>query len=184
MTRQAHQRPLRPEPPAGSVARAPSERAKAATFILLALVSAAGFVVAQRLKHAPSVVEKVRSARRFSPNGDGRKDVAPVSFRLPAAKKATVSIVDAEGAAVRTLARDRRFGRGRHAFSWDGRTETGKIARDGAYRVRIELPEEGRSITARGKIHLDTRPPRARIVTVAPPVIAPGATGAAWIMGR
>ena len=51
-------------------------------FALLVAATFGAFFVAQRLKHTPTVIQQVRGARLFSPNGDGRQDKLPVSFEL------------------------------------------------------------------------------------------------------
>jgi hypothetical protein len=45
---------------------------------------------------------------------------------------------------------------------------------DGSYRLRVGLREEGRAVTAPRVLHVDTRPPRPRIVAVTPPTVVPG----------
>src|SRR3954453_10605542 len=43
--------------------------------------------------------------------------------------------------------------------------------------MRVGLREEGRSVTAPRVLHVDSRPPRPRIVAVTPPTIVPGSSG-------
>ncbi len=49
-------------------------RVAAAAFAALVVATFAAFLVAQRLKSTPSVVQRVMGARVFSPNQDSRFD--------------------------------------------------------------------------------------------------------------
>src|SRR5207247_229347 len=82
------------------------------------------------------------------------------------------SILDDQGEDVRAIATDRSLGRGRHRFRWNGRTSGGRVAPDGTYRVRIGLRHQGRSVTPRRKIFVDTKPPTPTIRSVSPAFIS------------
>ncbi len=60
---------------------------------------------------------------------------------------------------------------------WDGRSDTGTIAPDGTYRLRVTLRDQARSVTAARQLFMDTAPPHPRILAVTPSVILPGAPG-------
>lgn len=143
-------------------------------FVLLALATAGAFVLTQKLKRSTPVVERVFFPRYLSPNGDHLKDTATVRFDLRRRDHVTVSIVDESGNAVRRLADDRPLGKGTHTFVWNGRTDSGRLAPDGDYRLRVALRDEGRGLTAARALVLDTTPPRPRIVAVTPHEIVPG----------
>jgi flagellar hook assembly protein FlgD len=146
-------------------------------FACLFVATAGAFFATQRLKRSTPIVERVFFYQWVSPNGDGRKDTVALRFDLPKSQRVTVTIVDARGEVVRTLAED-RFLRGQGRFVWNGRDDAGTVVPDGIYRLRIGLREEGRSVTAPRELHVDTRPPRPRIVAVTPPTILPGTSGA------
>ena len=74
---------------------------------MLVVATFGAFFVAQRLKNSPSVVQRFRLDPVFSPNGDGRKDRAHVTFRLKRADDVTVSVVNSAGDVVRQLASHR-----------------------------------------------------------------------------
>jgi len=134
-------------------------------FALLVAATFSAFFAAQRLKSAPPVVGAARVMKFFSPNGDGRRDVETISFRVKEADDATVDVVDDGGGRVRRLATGvaaRPFRR--VELTWDGRTDEGGRARDGRYRVRIALRRSGRSVTVPSPIELDTTAPRPVIV--------------------
>jgi len=65
-------------------------------FVLLVLATVAAFFVTQRLKSGQPVVKRLALQRYISPNGDGRKDRAHISFFLPKGDHVTVDVVDAE----------------------------------------------------------------------------------------
>jgi hypothetical protein len=134
-----------------------------AAFALLALSTLAAFFVTQRLKDSDPVVKRIATPLVVSPNGDGRKDRAHVTFVLPKGDRTTVAIVNAGGDELRRLIDDRSLGRGPHAVDWDGRDEQGRVMPDGAYYVRVSLRRQGRAVTGPRPIALETTPPQPRI---------------------
>ena len=129
-----------------------------AFFALLVVATVGAFFVAQRLKHAPTVVQSFKANRVFSPNQDGRLDRLSISFLLKEADDVTVTIVDHRGDEVRTLADDRPLKAYRKipTLKWDGRGAGGRRAPDGLYRARITLRRQGRSIVVPRAFRLDT----------------------------
>lgn len=114
---------------------------------LLALATLAGLVTAQRIKGRPADLRGVYVAPFFSPNGDGRRDTMSVSFRLARPDVVSVTVLDAEGRAVRGLAVARPVpARRRVRFRWDGRTGAGTRAPRGTYRIRVDLRQRDRTI--------------------------------------
>jgi hypothetical protein len=148
-------------------------------FGLLVVATVGAFFVTTRLKRSAPVVENLTFARHLSPNGDGRLDFVDIGFRIKRADEVTFTIVDSGGDEVATLALDRELDAGRHRFRWRGRTSAGVIAPDGDYRVRVGLRGEGRSITSRRKLFVDTVPPRPVVRYVSPSFITPGGTASA-----
>jgi len=148
-------------------------------FGLLVIATAAAFFVTQRLKQSTPAVQRVFFHPYLSPNGDGRKDSVRLRFDLERADDVTVSIVDRAGYEVRRLADDRRLASGTHRFGWDGRAADGQVAAEGAYRLRVALRSEGRSLTASRTLILDTTPPRLSLIAVTPATIAPDVRGPA-----
>ena len=143
-------------------------------FGALVVATTGALLVTQRLKRAPAPVERVHYPRYFSPNGDGRADTALMRFRLRESTEVTVDVLRG-GVAVRRLATDLRLERGGpYRFRWDGRTDGGRIAADGAYQLRVRLPRQGRSLTAARVITIDTRPPRVRLRSVEPAILPRG----------
>ena len=148
-----------------------------AVFGLLVVATLAAFFVTQRLKSADPIVSRVFYQPWVSPNGDGRKDVVRMRFRLPRSDRVTASVVDERGDEVRRLADDRLLGARTHYFHWDGRTDAGRRAGDGTYRLRVSLRSQGRSLLAPRTVTVDTTPPAPRMVRVSPATIVPGGGG-------
>ncbi|HSM38854.1 MAG TPA: glycosyl hydrolase family 18 protein, partial [Candidatus Limnocylindrales bacterium] len=82
-------------------------------------------------------VISVAGPAAFSPNGDGRKDTATVSYRLrDAASSVRLELVNASGATVRSIDLGARPA-GNGSAAWDGRTTSGAVAPEGLYLPRI-----------------------------------------------
>jgi hypothetical protein len=146
-------------------------------FGALVIATLGAFFVTQRLKRATPIVERVFYEPYISPTCKCKKDRVKLRFSLPKRDRVTVSMVNAGGDDVRTLIDDRRLGRGTHAIYWDGREDTGAVAPDGPYHLRVTLRTQGRSLTSPRTLTVDTKPPRPRILVVTPPTLLPGARG-------
>jgi hypothetical protein len=140
-----------------------------AVFAVLVAATFGAFFLAQRLKHSPTVIQQVMATPVFSPNRDGRFDRARINFKLKEADDVTVTVVDAAGDDVRTLARDEHMPAYRPTrFTWDGRGDDGRMAPDGTYRTRVTLRREGRSIIVPGAFRKDTVPPHPKVIAIGP----------------
>jgi flagellar hook assembly protein FlgD len=141
-----------------------------AVFAALVIATFGAFFAAQRLKHAPTVIQSFKANRVFSPNSDGRFDRLNVSFLLKEADDVTVDIVDHNGDEVRTIADDRPLEAYRKipTLKWDGRDEAGRRVPDGLYRARITLRRQGRSIVVPRAFRLDTEPPSPAVFAMGP----------------
>ena len=146
-------------------------------FVLLVAATFLAFFAAQRLKSAPQVAAVKRISLHFSPNDDGRRDEARIRVRVRKDDDVTVSIVDADGTEVKRLetatpATAKRSLRVR----WDGTTESGAVAPEGVYRVRVSLRRGGRAVTLKPGTRIDSTAPR-------PTVLTGGPDGSRWITG-
>lgn len=83
----------------------------------------------------PRITVPVRRMRSIYPVSDGFRDHARLRFRVDKQASVALRIVDRRGGVVRTMRGD--YGRGSHTVAWDGRTDSGRIARAGAYVVRF-----------------------------------------------
>jgi len=147
--------------------------------IVLALLgaTAAAFAVTERLKLERSPVTGTRVDRVFSPICECARDVAVVSFVLRRSETVTVDILDSAGKSTRTLVRKRRERAGRVSYTWDGRDNLDRIVPEGAYRPRVQLQRNGRTIVLPNPIRVDTTEPRIRLVRVTPRVFSPDGDG-------
>jgi hypothetical protein len=153
-------------------------------FALLVAATFGAFFLAQRLKNAESVATITNLPRFFSPNGDGRLDVEPITFKLTEADRVTVTIVNLDDERVRRLATGLQARAERPlTVKWDGRTDDGLRAPDGLYRMQVGLRRSGRTVTVPGSFNLDTTSPNPVVLSVTPPIAGP-APGAFRIRAR
>jgi hypothetical protein len=143
-------------------------------FALLVAVSFGSFFLAQRLKNAASVAEITHVKRFFSPNGDGRRDVERITFKVKEAGRVNVTIVNRDGDRVRRVADgiNARPGTPVHVV-WNGRTDAGTRASDGLYRMQLDLRRTGRAVVVPGSFNIDTTAPRPVVLSVKPPIAGP-----------
>jgi hypothetical protein len=144
------------------------------TVLVLGLLggTAAAFAVTERLKLVPTPIIAPRVTEAFSPSCRCPTDHAVFSFGLRKSDRITVTVVDGEKRAVRTLADGEEHEAGRVSFEWDGRD-----AEEGAYRVRVHLERERRTIEIPNAARLDTTPPELRVESVVPVVFSPDGDG-------
>lgn len=151
------------------------------TIVALAVIGAttAAFAVTEHLKLERAPITAPRFTRDFSPVCDCPTDRARLSLRFRRSDVVDSEIVDAGSEPIRSLARDRSVGAGVVTFVWDGRDDAGRIAPDGAYRLRLHLDREARTILVPTTIELDTKPPRILALRHRPDVISPDGDGRA-----
>lgn len=138
-------------------------------FALLVVASFGAFFLTQRLKHTPTAVQRVMMTPFFSPATSGVHQVERVSFRIKSSDYVTVTVLDSTGDEIATLAQNRYLRRYTQlSLTWSGRTESGRRAPDGEYRVRVRLRNQGRSVVSPRVFRLDTVPPRPRVTSIVP----------------
>jgi hypothetical protein len=141
-------------------------------FAVLVAGTLAAFLVTQRLKQTPRLVQTLSVTDVYSPKIGYRK--AGIRIRLKRTDDATVSVLNEDGDVVRRLVRNRRYRAGVPVqLLWNGRDDAGAIVPDGPYRVRVGLRRQGRSVTLLDEIRIDGTPPRP-IVRVQRPAGARG----------
>src|SRR3954469_15171183 len=150
-----------------------------AVFALLVLATTAAFFVTQQLKSEfPLVLRFSVKPKQISPNGDDFRDTTRVGFDLSRRAKISFSILDSEGNEVRRLVQDRQLpGDSHNRFTWNGRNDEGEVVPQGIYRMRVLRRDEGRVIDSVKEIRVDLQPPRVRLLSAKPSVIAPRAPG-------
>jgi len=134
--------------------------------------TAAAFVVTERLKLEPSPITNVFVTKVFSPTCECDTDLGVVAFHLRKADRVKLSIAGSSGHALRTLVGPVARRPGGFSASWDGRDEDGAVVPDGVYRPLVHLRH--RTILMPNGIRVDTTPPRVRLRSVSPRVLAPG----------
>ncbi|MBI5101748.1 MAG: discoidin domain-containing protein, partial [Nitrospirae bacterium] len=72
----------------------------------------------------------------ISPNGDGKKDAAAISFTVVESCTARIDIADSNGSVIRTYI-DTITSAGSRTFIWDGRDNSGTVLTDGVYTVTL-----------------------------------------------
>ena len=158
----------------------PSSLLVRAVFGALVVATVGAFFITQRLKSSNPVVRRVLfEPAAISPNGDGRADRARIDFKLRRTDDVTLSVLDDRGEEVRRLADDRLLRKGFRHVTWDGRTDEGRIAPDGPYRLRVSVRSEGRATTGSRSLRVDTTAPRPRVVAARPATIVPGSAPSA-----
>ena len=149
----------------------------AALVAALLVATSAAFVVTEKLKLTRNPIVGPTVDKVFSPVCDCATDTAVVRFRLRRPDRVTVDIVDGDGDVVRELARNRPQGRAPASYVWDGRDSDGGVVAEGAYRPRVHLDEQRRTIVMPNRIRVDTTPPRVGSFTARPLIISPDGDG-------
>jgi len=143
--------------------------------VTLLVGSVAAFTYTQKLKLERSPVSTARFYDRWlSPECDCPRETSRLTFRLRERERIDATIVDADGDFVRTLLTASEQERGLVEMDWDGRDEAGRIVSDGDYRVRVRMRDERRTIVIPVELHVDSVPPRARLVGVSSTTLEPG----------
>jgi hypothetical protein len=144
------------------------------TVVVLALLgcTAAAFAVTEGLKLEHSPISKTAVDKLIAPDSASHA-TASIQFVLRKPDRVTVEIVNGNGQVVRTLARSRRLRAGLAQLAWNGRDDRREVVPDGAYRPRVHLAGEHRTIVLPNPIRMDATPPLVRLVSARPRVIAP-----------
>jgi hypothetical protein len=138
----------------------------------LVVATAVAFVQTERLKLVPSPILDTVVSKSFGPDCGCRTDHANIAFRLRRQNLMSVEVVTIAGRPVRRLAAH-EFGPGFWNFVWYGRGGANQAVPQGAYKVKLRLWTERRTIVLPNVIQLDrTRPTVA--FTVDPRTIVEG----------
>jgi hypothetical protein len=139
--------------------------------------TAAAFAVTEGLKLEKNPVSGVRvDTFEFAPSCDCATRKAHFSIRLRNSDRVRLDIVH-DGHVVRTLVFSRRFSRGWHAFTWNGRDDFGAFVPEGTYRPKIHLAGKHRTIVLPNDLRVDRTPPRIVRVSFEPRRISPDGDG-------
>ena len=107
--------------------------------------SAARTLTVKRLRPALSV-----GPNPFSPNGDGRRDTATLTYRLEQPQTVDLRITTAAGVPVRTGRLGTDLAAGTYRWVWNGRNNAGALLGNGTYRVELSTSRTVAGGTVRG----------------------------------
>jgi len=145
------------------------------TLLGLLVATAAAFAITEHLKLIRSPVYGALVSKRFSPVCGCANDKATISFRLRHADRVTVTIEDAGRHTIATLASGRPEPKADPVpLVWNGKTDTGAVAPDGAYQPQIHLANARYTILLPNRIVVDTTPPKVASASVERHVFFPG----------
>jgi hypothetical protein len=113
----------------------------------------------------PPIVTRFQATRLFSPNEDGRRDLARVSVRMRERGTVTLEVRGVDGGLVRTLMTDRPAGPGWVRAAWGGDDDRGLPAPDGEYSVRLRARAGRKQFNTSRRIVVDRTPPPVPRVT-------------------
>jgi len=98
--------------------------------------------------------------RRFSPNGDGKRETITLRFFVRTDEPhAIIEVINSKtGKVVRRLDDDRELRKNVIAgYVWDGTRNSGRPVGDGIYRLRVTLPASDRVIEFPRRFFLERR---------------------------
>lgn len=149
----------------------------AALVAALLVATAAAFAYTERLKLTPSPILRTRVDKLISPVCECATASAHIGFRLRRHDRVTVTILDRRSDIVRTLVSDRTQRAGQVSVIWDGRDDLGQVVPSGAYKPRVKLALNRRTIVLPNRIQVDTVQPRVETTGVRPRLFSPDADG-------
>ncbi|HET8751041.1 MAG TPA: FlgD immunoglobulin-like domain containing protein [Gaiellaceae bacterium] len=132
------------------------------TLLGLLVATAAAFAITEHLKLIKSPVYGALVSKFLAPTCHCATSKASIQIKLRHDDHVRLTILDAGGDTVATIARRAQVPKLEHkTFYWDGTTADGTLAPDGAYRPEIYLAHAGRKILFPlvDQIFLDTKKP-------------------------
>jgi flagellar hook assembly protein FlgD len=91
----------------------------------------------------------------LTPNNDGVGEATTISYSLSTRATVRVEVLDSSAHVVRSLANGQVYRSGAPSFLWNGRTSSGKLVRDGRYRVRLTASSPGQEASKSRTIVVD-----------------------------
>jgi len=132
--------------------------------VALLVGSAAAFTRTERLKLAASPVAKPQFERHLSPTCGCKHATSTLTLLLRRPERLDVSVVDADGAHVATLADAQDSKAGRVSYEWNARDDDGEVVPDGLYRLKVRLEHDRRTILLPKTVLVDSTPPNVRVL--------------------
>ncbi len=132
-------------------------------FLSLGAVGAA-LVVLFPLEWAKKVDVSARiEYSAFSPNGDGQRDTALLTYALSDDATVTIKVLDKGQHPVRVLLSEAPQSAGQHVAQWEGLNDVGLPVPDGKYYFQIIATATARQTITSVPIYVDTTPPIIRL---------------------
>ena len=144
--------------------------------VALLAATAAAFALTQGLKNQPAGISGTKVDNVFSPVCSCPSETASIQFRLRAADRLDVSVVDGSDRVVRTIEQGRQYARGPVEIEWDGRDDVGRVLPEAEYKPRVRLRDDRTTYTLPNPIRIDVTPPRLELVA-APRILSPDGDG-------
>ncbi len=142
-----------------------------AVIVGLLAATAAAFAVTERLKLTKSPITGTKVMRGYlSPRAH---TTAAVNVRFRRGDVVTATVVDSGRHPVDSLVYRVRMPKGRHTFTWNGRTDAGAVAPDGTYRFEIHLANQHRTILLPNPISLESKLPAVLDAGAVRPAFSP-----------
>ncbi len=126
--------------------------------LALSALALAVFVLPFAFPTPPPIITRFQATQVFSPNDDGRRDVARVSIRVRETSDITLD-VRRGGNTVARLVTDEEVPPGWLVVPWDGRGDDGQPLPDGAYSLKLQARSGEKRFNASRRIEIDTAPP-------------------------
>jgi FlgD Ig-like domain len=153
-------------------------RERAPTLVVAALLvaTAGAFVWTERQKLQPPPFEVREVTETFSPICRCETAAAEIALEFRRRTRLTLEIADEDGNVVRPLVTGVQE-RGPVVIRWNGRDANGAVVREGTYRPRARIGGNSRVFLLPNRIVVDTTPPQATLVRVAPKEISASGRG-------
>ena len=103
----------------------------------------------------PPIVTRFQATLLFSPDGDGRRDVARVNIRLHEASTVSVEI-QRDGKRVKLLIPEAPRPRGFSSTAWDGTGDDGRTLPNGTYAIKLRARSGEKQFNTTRNIVIDT----------------------------
>ncbi len=146
--------------------------APAALVAALLVATALAFAYTESLKLTPSPIIRTHVTKVFSPVCDCDTGTASIAFSLRSADRVEIDIVHG-GDVKRHLVAGRAYPKGTLEVVWDGRDDAGNVVPQGAYKPRVKLARQRRTIVLPNVIRVDTVAPTVELTRLAPRVFSP-----------
>lgn len=147
--------------------------APAALVAALLVATALAFAYTEQLKLTPSPIIRTTVTKVFSPVCRCETGTAAVAFSLRTADRVEIDIVRGRSDVVRHLIVDRAYPKGRLEVTWNGRDDTGDVVPEGAYKPRVKLARQHRTIVLPNVIRVDATAPVVQLARLSPRVFSP-----------